>query len=152
MMTTTTSQLLDAAQTPGGKILDALEFPMSLASLDSPPKFSTDLLALRVVGKGVDPPTPHIRRGLAATAGARNWFHAKSNGLGYYIDVRCGVRIWIFIRDDEGKFLAIDCFRDFKPDEANGCQLEIILLKPRTRLYVLLLFYFPSALGEKLAG
>jgi len=46
MMTTTMAQLFDAAQTPDGKILNALELPMSLACLDSPPKFSMDLLAL----------------------------------------------------------------------------------------------------------
>jgi hypothetical protein len=117
---------------------------MGLASLDSPPKFSTDLLALRVVGKGIDPPTPYIRRGLAATAGALTRFHIKSNGLGYYIDVKCGVKIWILMKDDQGKFQSIDYFNDFNPDEANGRQFEIILLKPGTRLYVLLRLYFPS--------
>lgn len=116
---------------------------MGLASLDSPPKFSTDLLALRVVGKGVDPPTPYIRQGLAATAGALTCFHIKSNGLGFYIDVKCGVKVWIFIKDDQGKFLSINCFNNFNLDELNGHQLEIILLKPGTHLCVLLPSYFP---------
>ena len=47
LATATTGQLLEAAHAPDGKILNALEFPMGLASLDPPPpKFSTNLLAL----------------------------------------------------------------------------------------------------------
>ena len=37
LVTATTSQLLEAAHAPDGKILNALEFPMGLASLNSPP-------------------------------------------------------------------------------------------------------------------
>ena len=62
--------------------LNALEFPMGLASLDPPPpKFSTDLLTLQVAGRGIVPPTLDIRCGMVATSGACTWFHINSNGL-----------------------------------------------------------------------
>jgi len=47
LTTATTGQLLKAAHAPDGKILNALDFPMGLASLDPPPKYSTDLLRAR---------------------------------------------------------------------------------------------------------
>lgn len=109
---------------------------MALASLDPPPKFSTDLLALQVAGRGIVPPTSDIRWGTAATAGACTWFHIDSNGLGASILLKCGLKIWIFLRDDEGKFHAINCFQDFELDETNGYQLEVVVLRPGTRMYV----------------
>ena len=49
-----------ASTCTGWQILNALEFQMGLVSLDPPPKFSTDLLALRVAGRGIVPPTSDI--------------------------------------------------------------------------------------------
>jgi hypothetical protein len=136
LTTATTGQLLEAAHAPDGKILNALEFPMALASLDPPPKFSTDLLALQVAGRGIVPPTSDIRWGTAGTAGACTWFHIDSNGLGVGVLLKCGLKIWIFLRDDEGKLRVINCFQDFELDEANGYQLEVVVLRPGTRMYV----------------
>lgn len=135
LATATTSQLLEATHAPDGKILNASEFPMGFAPLDPPPKFSTDLLALRVAGRGIVPPTSDVRWGTAATGGACTWFHIDSNGLGVFVNVKCGVKVWFFIRDDEGEFLKINSFQDFELDEANGQQLEVVALTPGTQLY-----------------
>ena len=135
-MTTTTGQLLEAAHALDGKILNALEFPLGLASLDPPPKFSTDLLALQVAGRGIVPPTSDIFWGAAATGGACTWFHIDSNGLGVLIDLKCGLKIWFFITDDEGSFLTINSFSDFELDDAKGHQLEVVILRPGSQLYV----------------
>ena len=110
---------------------------MGLASLDPPPKYSTDLFALRVAGRGIVPPTPDIRWGTAGTGGAITWFHIDSNGLGVGIALKCGLKIWIFIKDNQGKFHIINSFEDFELDEANGHQLEIVLLRPGTRMYAM---------------
>ena len=108
---------------------------MGLASLDPPPKYSTDLLALRVAGRGIVPPTPDIWWGTAATGGAITWFHIDSNGLGVCFTLKCGLKILIFIKDGEGKFLVINSFEDFELDEAKGHQLEVFLLRPGTKAY-----------------
>jgi hypothetical protein len=136
LTTATTGQLLEASNAPDGKILNALQFPMGLASLDPPPKYSTDLLALRVSGRGIVPPTSDIRWATAATPGACTWFHIDSNGLGVGSMLKCGLKIWFFLRDDEGKFRVINCFQDFELDEANGYQLEAVVLRPGTHMYV----------------
>ena len=67
-------------------------------------------------GRGIIPPTPDIRWGTASTSGASTWFHIDSNGLGICITLK----IWIFIKDDEGKFFIINLFEDFELDEAKG--------------------------------
>jgi hypothetical protein len=109
---------------------------MGLSSLYPPPKFSTDLLSIRVAGRGIVPPTSEIRWGTAATGGACTWFHVDSNGLGVFVIMKCGLKIWFFIRDDEGKFLIINSFHDFELNEAKGHQLEVVVLRPGTQLYV----------------
>ena len=109
---------------------------MGLASLDPPPKFSTDLLALRVAGKGIVLPTSDIRWGMVATSGACTWFQIDSNGLGVGVHIKCGLKIWIFLRDDEEEFCKINYFQDFELDEANGHQLEAVVLRPGTCVYV----------------
>lgn len=130
-----TANLLEASRQEDGKILNALEFPMVLASLDPEP-FSTDLLASRLANysRSITIPIGDIRWGSASTAGARTWFHMDSNGLGTAFKVMCGKKIWIFIRDDEGHFHYIDSLKDFELDDVKGCQLEVVLLTPGTRL------------------
>lgn len=109
---------------------------MGMASLDPPPKYSTDLLALRVAGRGIVPPISDMRWGTAGTSGACTWFHIDANGLGVFIILKCGLKIWFFLRDDEGKFRIINCFQDFELDEANGYHLEAVVLRPGTIVYV----------------
>ena len=136
LTTPTTGQLLEAANTPDGKILNTLKFPMGLASLDPPPKYSTDLLSLRVAGREIVPPTSNIWWGTAATSGACTWFHLNSNGLGVSVNLKCRLKIWFFLKDDEGKLNVINCFEYFELDEANGYQLEAVMLRPGTQMYV----------------
>jgi hypothetical protein len=132
---TNTANLLEAARQKDGKILNALEFPMVLASLDPQP-FSTDLLALRFANynRGVTIPIGDIRWGTAGTTGARTWFHLDCNGLGTSNKVQCGEKIWIFITDDDGNLYNINTFKDFELDEAKGYRLEVVLLTPGTCL------------------
>jgi len=134
LITATTDQLLKVAATDTGKILNALEFPMPLASVSPTPNFSTDLLAWAVTGTESPPPIGHIRWGLAATGGARTWFHLDSNGFNTLLMILCGLKVWICIRDQFGRFVSIDAFKDFELDDAGGYQIEIILLTPGTRL------------------
>jgi hypothetical protein len=134
LITATSDQLLKASATATGKILNALEFPMHLASLTPTPTFSTDLLAWADTATGFPPPIGHIRWGLVATPGARTWFHMDSNGFNTFIDVKCGFKVWICIHDEFGQFISIDAFKDFELDDPSGCQIEMILLTPGTRL------------------
>jgi len=134
LITATTDQLVKAAATDTGKILNALQFPMPLAPVSPTPKFSTDLLAWAITGTESPPPIGHIRWGLAATGGARTWFHLDSNGFNTFIMVLCGFKAWICIRDQFGQFVSIDAFKDFELDDASGYQIEIILLTPGTHL------------------
>jgi len=134
LITATSEQLLKAAATDAGKILNALEFPMNMASVSPTPKFSTDLLAWASTATETPPPIGDIRWGLAATAGARTWFHIDSNGLNTFIDVKCGFKVWICIRDELGEFVKMDAFKNFELDDAHRYKIEVILLTPGTRL------------------
>ena len=55
-----------------------------------------------------------MRWGLAATAGARHWIHIDSDGLGTFVDVKCGAKWWILFTPLEGQdkhaFSSIDQF------------------------------------------
>lgn len=58
-------------------------------------------------------------------------------GLGFVLCMlKYGLKIWFFLRDDEGMFRKINCFQDFELDEANGYQLEAMVLRPGTCMYV----------------
>ena len=136
LMTTTPGKLLEAANTPDGNFLNALKFPMGLASFNPPPKYSTDLLSLWVAGRGIVPPTSDIQWGTAATSGTCTWFHLNSNGLGVSVNLKCRLKIWFFLKDDEGKLNVINCLEDFELDEANSYQLEAVVLRPGTQMFV----------------
>jgi hypothetical protein len=126
--------LLKAAATESGKILNALQFPMTLVSLTPTPKFSTDLVAWGSTAREFPPPIGDIRFGLAATAGARSWFHIDCMGFLTFITTMCGFKVWICIRDEAGQFVGIDAFKDFELDDAHEYCVEAILLTPGTRL------------------
>lgn len=132
--TATSEQLLEASASDAGKILNALEFPMGTAPVSPTPKFSTDLVAWEITGRGIPPPIGAIRWGLAATGGAQTWFHMDSNGFNTFIDVKCGYKAWLSIYDKYGHFQLIDAFKDFVLDEPGNFQIEVILLTPGTRL------------------
>ncbi len=85
-------------------------------------------------------PTADMRWGLAATHSARHHTHIDSDGLGTYVDVRCGGKWWIvfcpFDGQDEHSFSSIDAFLDnfdtSSPD--NRWRAEAVHLTPGTRL------------------
>lgn len=126
--------MLKAAAVESGKILNALQFPMNLASLTPAPKFSTDLLAWASTAADSPPPIGHMRFGLVAIHGARTWFHIDCMGFLTFIMMMCGLKIWICIRDEAGRFLEIDAFKDFELDDAHGYCVEAIVLTPGTIL------------------
>jgi hypothetical protein len=134
IITASTDQLLEASISEGGKILNALEFPMGTAPVSPTPIFSTDLVAWEMACRAIPPPIGDIRWGLAATAGARSWFHMDSNGFNTFVDVKCGNKAWMCIRDKSGDFKLTDAFKDFELDDAGDYQIEVILLTPGTRL------------------
>jgi hypothetical protein len=134
LITASSDQLLEASATDAGKILNALEFPMGTAPVSPTPRFSTDLVAWESTSRGIPPPIGDIRWGLAATPGARSWFHIDSNGFNTFIDVKCGLKVWMCIHDKNGQFLSIDAFKDFELDDAVNYRIEAILLTPGTRL------------------
>jgi hypothetical protein len=115
-----------------GKILNTLEFPMGTAPVSPTPKFSSDLVALEITGRGIPP--CDIQWGLAATPGARTWFHMENYGFNTFIDVKCGFKVWLYIYNKCGHFKLIDAFKDFDPNEAGDFQIEVILLIPGTHL------------------
>ena len=134
IITASTDQLLEASISEAGKILNALEFPMGTAPVSPTPIFLTDLVAWEMVSRVIPPPIGDIQWGLAATAGARTWFHMDSNGFNTFIDVKCGYKAWMCIHDKSGDFELINAFKDFDLDDAGDYQIEVILLTPGTRL------------------
>ena len=137
----TLQQLLDAARSPNGEILNALELPMSRAPLDPIPRFSSDLIAWEAtqgyIKSDTGIPMADIRWGEAATAGACTLFHIESNGFGKEIRLKCGKKICIFIQDRNGDFNVINAFNKFELDGAGHYKIEVVLLMPGTRLCVL---------------
>lgn len=134
IITASSDQLLEAAASDAGRILNALEFPMGTAPVSPTPKFSSDLVAWENTSRGIPPPIGDIRWGLAATPGARSWFHMDSNGFNTFIDVKCGFKAWMCLYDKSGCFNLIDAFKDFELDDPHDFQLEVILLTPGTHL------------------
>lgn len=153
----TLQQLLDCSRMErggGGKILNALQFPMPEEGLGFHP-FSTDSVAWRGTKGWPDcndqalPPAADIRWGLAATTGALHWWHIDSDGFGTYIDVKAGKKWWVVAKPkgrlpdqvgcDFSDFAHIDLFTESHYEVEDPCltlwDLEAILLTPGTRLY-----------------
>ena len=107
---------------------------MNLASLTPAPKVSTDVLTWASTAAQSPPPIGEIRFGLAATPGARSWFHIDCMGFLTFIMTMCGLKVWICIRDEDGQFLEIDAFKDFELDDADGYCVEAVVLTPGTML------------------
>ena len=134
IITASSDQLLEASASDTGKIINALEFPMGTAPVSPTPVFSSDLVAWENTSHGIPPPIGDIRWGLAATPGARTWFHMDSNGFNTFIDVKCGYKAWLCIYDESGHFNLVDAFKDFELDDPGLFRIEVIWLTPGTRL------------------
>ena len=139
----------------GGKILNALQFPMPEEGLGDNP-FSTDSATWRgtkgwaACDEKALPPTADIRWGIAATTGALHWWHIDSDGFGTYIDVKTGLKWWIVAKPkkhiplrgsshyDFSEFASIDLFTQSTYELEDPCtlvwDLEAVLLSPGTRL------------------
>ena len=143
----TLRQLLGCARQndgEGGKILNALQFPMPEEGLGHH-RCSTDSVAWRAT-KGrsgsseyESPPLADIRWGLAATKGAVHWWHIDSDGFATYIDVVAGYKWWIVAKEkDTGLSLGHTSIfsADYQLEEPNNglWDVEAILLEPGTRL------------------
>src|SRR5271168_1959482 len=129
----------------GGKILNALHFPMPEEGL-AQHWFSTDSVAWRAT-KGRPgsadsdlPPPADIRWGLAATTGAVHWWHIDSDGFGTYLDVITGHKWWIVAKEKNKAptFGSTTLFLgEYELEEPNTdlWDIEAILLQPGMRLY-----------------
>ena len=144
----TLQQLLRCAKQnhgEGGKILNALHFPMPEEGLGHH-LFSTDSVAWRATkgrresADGELPPLADIRWGLAATTGAVHWWHIDSDGFGTYLDVITGHKWWIIAKqkDKAPTFGSTTLFLgEYQLEEPNTdlWDIEAILLQPGMRLY-----------------
>jgi len=129
----TPKQLLDASCSASGPILNALSFPLGLSGV-KPSSISSEVEAWRMTegmifcpsegSSRAEFPVSEMRWGLAATRGARHWIHIDSDGLGTFIDVKCGGKWWVVFSPPAklGKhgFGAIDTFlNNFNVDGEN---------------------------------
>jgi hypothetical protein len=142
----TVRSLLECSQT-GGKILNALHFPMPEQGLGDL-KFSTDSAAWAGTKGAANcraeqvPPLADIRWGIAGTAGALHWWHLDSNGFGLYTDPKSGLKWWMVgRRPGQGhefeSFSEVSTFLGgYEVEEPNAelWDLEAVILTPGTRL------------------
>ena len=131
-----------------GKILNALEFPMSyLPSDNAPPEgLDSDVQAFRNTA-GMQYcwaseafPFSSMRWGLAATANAYHTFHLDCDGFVTYVKVHTGAKWWIVACPKEGVSLTDTTLftGDYHVDETDmkTFNYEVILLQPGMELLV----------------
>lgn len=101
-------------------------------------------------------PVNEFRWGLAATAGALHFLHVDCEGLGTFIDVKCGEKIFFVprpnllshprpSRDAHDTFGNTELFlEDYSPDnpERSMWSVEAILLPAGSRMCVILINFF----------
>lgn len=79
---------------------------------------------LKFCPREVQFPVGRMRWGLAATRGARHWIHIVSDGLGTFVDVKCGTQWWIIFGppENQGKYAfgSVEMFLD--DFDTNGIQ------------------------------
>jgi len=113
----TIRQLLDASRDPHGKVLNALSIPF-FTTRHEDLDFAADQAAWKsTMGTaGCDtlelPPTTHIRWGLAGLKGAISFWHLDSDGLGTFIDVRAGEKLWFRAVEEVDNFSSVGFFMD----------------------------------------
>jgi hypothetical protein len=133
-----------------GKILNALEFPMSYLPSDNAPPvgLDSDVEAFRNTA-GMQYcrlseafPFSSMRWGLAATANAYHTFHLDCDGFATYVKVQTGAKWWIIACPKEGVSLADTTLftSDYQIDKVDVRRFnyEAILLEPSTQLLVFL--------------
>ncbi|KAJ3500229.1 hypothetical protein NLJ89_g9887 [Agrocybe chaxingu] len=143
----TVAQLLEASFLPSGKILNALEFPLSESpsgSMFQP--FSTDMAAWRatkgLVGAWSESqiPVSDIRWALAALQWAMSFWHIDSDGFCTFVDVLCGQKWWMIGVPPEGiaELRTMFLRPGFDPQKINEkiWKIEGILLPRGSRLFM----------------
>ena len=133
--------------TSNGKILNGLDFPMWKNPQWDRRGYATDMVAwdhvraTRCEILTTPYPTEHMRWGLAATAHTFSSLHIDSDGFATFIQVMCGMKVWIVYRSSSALPLSsTEVFTDehlFQIDEIpKNAQfgLEAIVLKPGDQL------------------
>jgi hypothetical protein len=88
-----------------------------------------------------DYPTSHMRWGLVAFNGALHYFHIDSDGLGTWVEVKCGLKLWVIARPKDDKvpsFSDIDAFLknigEGTCPNSDSWIVEAVVLEPGSRL------------------
>jgi hypothetical protein len=129
-----------------GKILNALEFPMSypppenapLQGLASDVEAFQNTAGMRCCSVNEAFPFSSMRWGLGATADAYHTFHLDCDGFATYLNVKTGAKWWIVATPKEGVSLANTTLftSNYRIDKMNMGQFnyESILLSPDMEL------------------
>ncbi|KAF9034784.1 hypothetical protein BJ165DRAFT_1511544 [Panaeolus papilionaceus] len=120
--------------------LNALNFPHPHAEV-SPSSYASDVQAFSCTwnedGCSRTLPTPDMRWGIRATAGAHHYWHLDSQGEGTSVFLCCGEKLWIVTTPKDPKMLSeTKLWHDLNvtnPDE-NKWTAEMILLQPGHKL------------------
>jgi hypothetical protein len=117
-----------------GKILNALDFPMSYPHPENspPPGLASDVAAFQATAGMQHCPTKEsfpfssTRWGLAATAGAHHKLHIDCSGFATYIHVKAGAKYWIVGRPKNGSSLDDTTLftNDFSIDKVNADKFD----------------------------
>jgi hypothetical protein len=139
-----------------GKILNALEFPMSYpppenappVGLDSDVEAFRNTAGMRYCRTNEAFPFSSMRWGLAATANAYHTFHLDCDGFATYVKVQTGAKWWIVACPKEGVSLADTTLftSDYRIDKTDmkRYNYEAILLGPGMELSVFLSVLHPA--------
>ena len=135
----TTKEILDC-HLSGGRILNALDFPMGKAD-NTPQYISSDEVAFFQAedNQRRSYPVAEMRWGIAATAGSYHTWHIDSDGFGTYINVVAGYKWWVLAKPKESKhhFDEIDLYlKNYDAELTNDTKwdTEGILLLPGSLL------------------
>ncbi len=133
------------ARDPNSVIINGLSFPLPLSAIKRD-KLSSKIEAWRLT-EGLPfckrkalYPTSEMQWGLAVTAGARHWVHIDCDGLGTFVNVLCGLKLWMLFKPhlhgEPDSTAHVDLFLDdFDPAVAvKTWDVEAVLLTPGTRL------------------
>ena len=122
------------------KALSALHLPSASETFPFPP-FSSDKVAWKEVQGWAycqsweSYPVSDMRWALAATGSTHHYWHVDSNGLGTFLRVEAGVKLWFIATPLTGNFdnfLSIDLFMSgFDLDKTNEelWNVEVVVLK-----------------------
>jgi hypothetical protein len=137
-------QLIEAHQSPLGKFLNGLDFPLPFDP-HPPVRIASDLVAWMhtVESQGQEDyfPTASNRWALAATANTYHGFHINSDGLATYVESQMGSKWWVIAcpanRHSYSMFSHVEDMFKFVNSEdkiSEGYIFEAVLLMPGTRL------------------